>query len=636
MKSYPLLSTIETPADLRGLSRTELKQLAGELRAHVLASVSATGGHLSSNLGTVELTIALHHVFETPRDRLVWDVGHQTYPHKILTGRRDRMPSLRQLGGISGFPRRAESEYDTFGTAHSSTSISAVLGMALAAQIKGESRRAVAIIGDGAMTAGMAFEALNNAGMPHAGKVPDLLVVLNDNDMSISPPVGALNKYLARLMSGRFYGAAREGAKTVLKNAPPLFELARRFEEHAKGMVVPGTIFEEFGFNYVGPIDGHDLDALIPTLENLRDKPGAQFLHVVTKKGYGYKLAEADPVKYHGPTPFNPAEGIKKPATPSKTTFTQVFGQWLCDMAAKDPRLVGITPAMREGSGMVEFEKRFPGRYFDVGIAEQHAVTFAAGLACEGLKPVVAIYSTFLQRGYDQLIHDVAIQNLPVVFALDRAGIVGADGATHAGAYDIAYLRCIPGCSLIAPADENECRQALSAAFEQNHPVAVRYPRGAGAGAAAQNDLTALPWGKGEVRREAGRGGRRIAILAFGTLLYPALAAAEKLDATVANMRFVKPLDTELLLKLAGSHDALVTVEEGCVQGGAGSAVLEALQAAGVMLPVLTLGLPDEFIEHGDPAKLLAMLGLDAAGIEQSILKRFGAKLEVVRPAING
>ncbi|MBA3623794.1 MAG: 1-deoxy-D-xylulose-5-phosphate synthase, partial [Methylibium sp.] len=541
MKSYPLLSTIEAPADLRGLSRTELKQLAGELRAHVLASVSATGGHLSSNLGTVELTIALHHVFETPRDRLVWDVGHQTYPHKILTGRRDRMPSLRQLGGISGFPRRAESEYDTFGTAHSSTSISAVLGMALAAQIKGESRHAVAIIGDGAMTAGMAFEALNNAGMPHAGKVPDLLVVLNDNDMSISPPVGALNKYLARLMSGRFYGAAREGAKTVLKNAPPLFELARRFEEHAKGMVVPGTIFEEFGFNYVGPIDGHDLDALIPTLENLRDKPGAQFLHVVTKKGYGYKLAEADPVKYHGPTPFNPAEGIKKPVTPPKTTFTQVFGQWLCDMAAKDPRLVGITPAMREGSGMVEFERRFPGRYFDVGIAEQHAVTFAAGLACEGLKPVVAIYSTFLQRGYDQLIHDVAIQNLPVVFALDRAGIVGADGATHAGAYDIAYLRCIPNCSLIAPADENECRQALTAAFEQNHPVAVRYPRGAGAGAAAQNDLTALPWGKGEVRREAGRGGRRIAILAFGTLLYPALAAAEKLDASVANMRFVKP-----------------------------------------------------------------------------------------------
>ena len=635
MKSYPLLARIERPADLRGLSRAELEQLAGELRGHVLESVSQTGGHLSSNLGTVELTIALHYVFNTPHDRLVWDVGHQTYPHKILTGRRDRMPSLRQQGGISGFPRRDESEYDTFGTAHSSTSISAALGMAMAAQLKGEARHAVAIIGDGAMTAGMAFEALNNAGMPHAGKLPDVLVVLNDNDMSISPPVGALNKYLARLMSGKFYAAARQGAKTVLKNAPPLLELARRFEEHAKGMVVPGTIFEELGFTYVGPIDGHDLDSLIPTLENLRDREGPQFLHVVTKKGYGYKLAEADPVAYHGPGKFNPAEGLKKPAAVGKPTFTQVFGQWLCDMAAKDSRLVGITPAMREGSGMVEFHKRFPERYFDVGIAEQHAVTFAAGLACEGMKPVLAIYSTFLQRGYDQLIHDVAIQNLPVVFALDRAGLVGADGATHAGAYDIAFLRCVPNLSLIAPADENECRQALTSAFEQNHPVAVRYPRGAGVGTAVQVQLTALPWGRGELRREAGAGGRRIAILAFGTLLYPALAAAEKLDATVANMRFVKPLDTELLLRLARSHDALVTLEEGCVQGGAGSAVLEALQAAGVNVPVLQLGLPDEFIEHGDPAKLLAMLGLDAAGIEQSILKRFGAKLELVRPAIN-
>jgi len=630
MKSYPLLSTIDAPADLRRLSRAELRQLADELRDHVLTSVSQTGGHLSSNLGTVELTVALHCVFDTPEDRLVWDVGHQTYPHKILTGRRDRMGSLRQLGGISGFPRRDESEYDTFGTAHSSTSISAALGMALAAKIKGEDRRTVAIIGDGAMTAGMAFEALNNAGVAGA----NMLVVLNDNDMSISPPVGALNKYLARLMSGKFYDAAREGAKTVLKNAPPLFELARRFEEHAKGMVVPGTIFEEFGFTYVGPIDGHDLDALIPTLENLRDRKGPQFLHVVTKKGYGYKLAEADPVAYHGPSKFNPAEGIKKPATPPKTTFTQVFGQWLCDMAAKDERLVGITPAMREGSGMVEFEQRFPKRYFDVGIAEQHAVTFAGGLACEGMKPVVAIYSTFLQRGYDQLIHDVAIQNLPVVFALDRAGLVGADGATHAGAYDIAYIRCIPNCSLIAPADENECRQALTSAFEQSHPVAVRYPRGAGVGAAIDPELKALPWGCGELRRE-GRS-RRIAILAFGTLLYPALAAGERLDATVANMRFVKPLDTELLLQLARSHEALVTVEEGCLPGGAGSAVLEALQAAGVSIPVLNLGLPDSFVEHGDPAKLLGMLGLDAAGIEQSILKRFGGKLELVRPAING
>lgn len=633
MMNHPLLSTIDSPADLKRLGRAELKQLAAELRDYLLQSVSKTGGHLSSNLGTVELTIALHYVFNTPHDRLVWDVGHQTYPHKILTGRRDRMNTLRQFGGISGFPRRDESEYDTFGTAHSSTSISAALGMAMAAQLKGENRRAVAIIGDGAMTAGMAFEALNNGGMPHVGKVPNMLVVLNDNDMSISPPVGALNKYLARLMSGRFYAAARESAKAVLKNAPPLFELARRFEEHAKGMVVPGTIFEEFGFHYVGPIDGHDLDALIPTLENLRDKQGAQFLHVVTKKGYGYKLAEADPINYHGPGKFDPAVGLQKPATPPKPTFTQVFGQWLCDMAEADKRLVGITPAMREGSGMVEFEKRFPDRYHDVGIAEQHAVTFAAGLACEGLKPVVAIYSTFLQRAYDQLIHDVALQKLPVVFALDRAGIVGADGATHTGAYDIAYLRCIPHTSMLTPADENECRQALTTAFRQDHPVAVRYPRGSGAGVAARAELTELPWGKGEVRRR----GKRVAILAFGTVLYPALQAAERLDATVANMRFVKPLDVELVKELARSHEAIVTVEEGSTMGGAGSAVAEALHAAGLATPVLMLGLPDEFVEHGDPAKILALCGLDAAGIEQSVLKRFGGKLELVRPAaVNG
>lgn len=631
--NHSLLQSVNSPADVRRLSRAELKQLAIELRDYVLQSVSQTGGHLSSNLGTVELTIALHHVFNTPHDRLVWDVGHQTYPHKILTGRRDRMPTLRQLGGISGFPRRDESEYDTFGTAHSSTSISAALGMAIAARMKGENRKAVAIIGDGAMTAGMAFEALNNAGMPHACGQADMLVILNDNDMSISPPVGALNRYLARLMSGKFYTAAREGAKQVLKNAPPLFELARRFEEHAKGMVVPGTIFEEFGFNYVGPIDGHDLDSLIPTLENLRDKPGAQFLHVVTKKGYGYKLAEADPVNYHGPGKFDLKVGLQKPATAPKPTFTQVFGQWLCDMAEKDKRLVGITPAMREGSGMVEFEKRFPSRYHDVGIAEQHAVTFAAGLACEGLKPVVAIYSTFLQRAYDQLIHDVAIQNLPVVFALDRAGLVGADGATHAGAYDIAYLRCIPNMGVLTPADENECRQLLYTAFLQNHPVAVRYPRGAGIGAEIRVEMTEIPYGKGEIRRESGRpagqGGKRVAILAFGTLLYPALQAAERLDATVANMRFVKPLDVALVTELARSHDAIVTVEEGCTMGGAGSAVLEALHAAGIEVPVLTLGLPDEFVEHGDPAKLLARCGLDAAGIEQAILKRFG-----VRPAL--
>jgi len=632
---YPLLETIQSPADVRKLTRPELQQLVIELREFVLQSVSQTGGHLSSNLGTVELTIALHHVFNTPHDRLVWDVGHQTYPHKILTGRRERMASLRQFGGISGFPRRDESEYDTFGTAHSSTSISAALGMAVAARLKGEDRKAVAIIGDGAMSAGMAFEAMNNAGVSHA----DMLVVLNDNDMSISPPVGALNRHLARLMSGRFYAAARDTAKSVLKNAPPLLELARRFEEHAKGMVVPGTIFEEFGFNYVGPIDGHDLDSLIPTLENLKSLKGPQFLHVVTKKGMGYKLAEADPVNYHGPGKFDPAIGLQKPSTPPKTTFTHVFGQWLCDMAAVDDRLVGITPAMREGSGMVEFEKRFPSRYHDVGIAEQHAVTFAAGLACEGLKPVVAIYSTFLQRAYDQLIHDVAIQNLPVVFALDRAGLVGADGATHAGAYDIAYLRCIPNMSVLTPADENECRQALYTAFKQNHPTAVRYPRGAGAGVAVQGTMTEIPFGKAELRREiertVGQGGPRVAILAFGTLLYPALAAAAKLDATVANMRFVKPLDAGLVAELARSHDAIVTVEEGCVMGGAGSAVQEALAAAGIAVPVLALGLPDEFVEHGDPAKLLAMCGLDAAGIEQSILKRFGAKPALVRSVVN-
>ncbi|WP_442909541.1 1-deoxy-D-xylulose-5-phosphate synthase [Hydrogenophaga sp.] len=618
-----LLSSIESPADVRRLTRAQLLPLADELRSYLLQSVARTGGHLSSNLGTVELTLALHYVFNTPEDRLVWDVGHQTYPHKILTGRRDRMSTLRQLGGISGFPRRSESEYDTFGTAHSSTSISAALGMAMGAKIKGEQRNAVAIIGDGAMTAGMAFEALNNAGVAEGR----LLVVLNDNDMSISPPVGALNRYLAQLMSGQFYAAAKNVGKQVLKGAPPLFELAKRLEEQAKGMVVPATLFEKFGFNYIGPIDGHDLNSLIPTLENIRHlletDSGPQFLHVVTKKGQGYKLAENDPVAYHGPGTFDPAVGIVKSASAPKTTFTQVFGQWLCDMAAADERLVGITPAMREGSGMVEFERRFPARYFDVGIAEQHAVTFAAGLACEGLKPVVAIYSTFLQRGYDQLIHDVALQNLPMVFALDRAGLVGADGATHAGAYDIAFLRCIPNMAVACPADEAECRQLLSTAHAQNQPVAVRYPRGAGVGAAVPISLEGLPFGKGELRRQ----GKGIAILAFGTLLHPALAAGEKLGASVANMRWAKPLDVELLRELAGTHEALVTVEEGCLPGGAGSAVLEALQSEGFNLPVLSLGLPDEFSEHGDPAKLLSALGLDATGIEASIRARFESLL---------
>ena len=615
-----MLDSIYSPADLRHLPRTQLRALADELRSYLLDTVSKTGGHLSSNLGTVELTVALHYVFNTPDDRLVWDVGHQTYPHKILTGRRLQMSTLRQFGGLSGFPRRDESPYDTFGTAHSSTSISAALGMALASRQKGESRRAVAIIGDGAMSAGMAFEAMNNAGVYDDCK---LLVVLNDNDMSISPPVGALNRYLAQLMSGRFYASARQVGKQVLSVAPPLLELAKRLESHAKGIVVPATLFENFGFNYIGPIDGHDLESLIPTMENIRqlmdNGAGPQFLHVVTKKGQGYKLAEVDPVAYHGPGKFDPAMGLQKSTMPPKQTFTQVFGQWLCDMAEHDSRLVGITPAMREGSGMVEFHRRFPERYHDVGIAEQHAVTFAAGMACEGLKPVIAIYSTFLQRGYDQLIHDVALQNLPVVFALDRAGLVGADGATHAGAYDIAFLRCIPNMSIACPADEGECRQLLSSAFEQSHPVAVRYPRGAGAGVVPDTSLASLPFGKGEVRRK----GERIAVLVFGTLLYPAIEAAEKLNATVVNMRWAKPLDLELLLKVAAEHEALVTVEEGAVMGGAGSAVGEALQAAGIVMPVLQLGLKDEFIEHGEPAYLLGLQGLSAAGIEEAIAARF-------------
>ncbi len=610
-----MLESIHSPEDLRKLQRSDLPRLAADVRQCVLDNVSQTGGHLSSNLGTVELTVALHYVFNTPEDRIVWDVGHQTYPHKILTGRRERMPTLRQLGGLSGFPRRDESEYDTFGTAHSSTSISAALGMAIAARQKGESRHAVAVIGDGAMTAGMAFEAMNNAGIEDC----KLLVILNDNDMSISPPVGALNRYLAQLMSGRFYSTAKNMGKNVLKSAPPLFELAKRFEQHAKGMVVPATMFEQFGFNYIGPIDGHDLDSLIPTLENIKQLKGPQFLHVITKKGQGYKLAEDDPVNYHGPGKFDPKVGLVPAATTPKPAFMHIFGQWLCDMAAADQRLVGITPAMREGSGMVEFHKRFPDRYYDVGIAEQHAVTFAAGLACEGLKPVLAIYSTFLQRGYDQLIHDVALQNLPVVFALDRAGLVGADGATHAGAYDIAYLRCIPNVSVACPSDERECRLLLSTAYAQNHPVAVRYPRGTGVGVEAGGDLQTLPFGKAEIRRE----GQGVCILAFGTLLYPALQVAEKINATVVNMRWAKPLDLEMVLAMAARHEHLVTVEDACVMGGAGSAVSEALQKANVLRSILSLGLPDEFVEHGDPAKLMALLGLDAAGIEKSIRQKW-------------
>jgi len=608
---HDLLDSIHSPQDVRQLTRPQLRVLADELRDYLLKSVSQTGGHLSSNLGTVELTVALHHVFNTPHDRLVWDVGHQTYPHKILTGRKNRMNTLRQLGGISGFPRREESEFDAFGTAHSSTSISAALGMALAAKQKGEDRRAVAIIGDGAMTAGMAFEALNNAGVSDC----NFLVILNDNDMSISPPVGALNRYLAQLMSGRFYATAKEMGKQVLKGAPPLFELAKRFESQAKGLVVPATLFEKFGFNYIGPIDGHDLDSLIPTLENIKQLSGPQFLHVVTKKGQGYDLAEADPVTYHGPSKFDPSIGIVAPTSAPKKTFSNIFGDWLCDMAQVDPLTVAITPAMREGSGMVAYHQKFPDRYFDVGIAEQHALTFAAGLACEGLRPVVAIYSTFLQRAYDQLIHDVALQKLPMVLALDRAGIVGADGPTHAGVYDIAFLRCIPNVSIACPADENECHQLLTTAHKQDHTVAVRYPRGSGAGTVIEHKLQGLPFAKGEIRRQ----GQDLVILAFGTLLYPALKAAESLNATVANMRWAKPLDTELLIQLANSHSIIVTVEEGALMGGAGSAVLEALQDAGIQKPVLRLGVPDIFTEHGDPNLLLAQLGLDAKGIESSI-----------------
>ena len=630
------LDSIHSPADLKKLSRDELPALADELRQFVLDSVSQTGGHLSSNLGTVELSIALHYVFDTPADRIVWDVGHQSYPHKILTGRREQMKTLRQFDGLAGFPRRSESEYDAFGTGHSSTSISAAMGMARAFQTLGEHQVAVAVIGDSAMTGGMAFEAMNNAGV--YDDLP-LVVILNDNDMSISPAVGALNRHLARLLSGNIYSATKKGIDSVLSIAPPLREFAKRLEDHAKGMVSPSTIFQEFGFNYFGPIDGHDLDALVPMLQNVRrlaiEGRGPQFLHVVTRKGQGYELAEADPVLYHGPSKFNPDEGVKKPTAPANKTFTQVFGEWLCDMAHADPLLIGITPAMREGSGLVEFEKQFPNRYYDVGIAEQHAVTFAAGMACEGMKPVVAIYSTFLQRAYDQLIHDVAIQDLPILFALDRAGLVGADGATHAGSYDIAFLRCIPNMLIMTPSDEAECRDLLTTAYHQNHPSAVRYPRGAGVGATPSKELRTVPFGKAELRRKSSAAsGQRIAILAFGTLLYPALEVGEQLNATVANMRFVKPLDVELLKTLAQDHDYFVTIEDGVIQGGAGSACLEALAAMGLNRPLLQLGLPDSFIEHGDYKLLMANCGLNAEGILKSIHERFSAVLPVNWAAI--
>ena len=611
MNTYPLLDTIDHPAQLRELDRKQLQQLAEELRTFLVESVSRTGGHLSSNLGMVELTVALHYVFDTPNDRLVWDVGHQTYAHKILTGRRAGMAKLRSHGGVSGFPKRCESPYDTFGVGHSSTSISAALGMALAAKLNGDARRTVAIIGDGAMSAGQAFEALNNAGVADA----DMLVILNDNDMSISRPVGALNKYLARALSGSAFNAARRAGEKVLGVSPSLLEFANRVEEHVKGMLTPGTLFEELGFNYIGPIDGHDLDSLIPTLQNLQKLKGPQFLHVVTRKGQGYKLAEVDPILYHGVSKFQPEIGIEGGKSGGSPTYTQVFGQWLCDMAAVEPKLIAITPAMGEGSGMMEFAERFPERYFDVGIAEQHAVTFAAGLACEGMRPVVAIYSTFLQRGYDQLLHDVALQKLPVVFALDRGGLVGADGPTHHGAFDLSYLACIPNMVVMAPGDEEECRRMLTTAFRHDGPCAVRYPRGTGPGGKTQATLEDIPLGKGEIRRR----GKNVALLAFGSMLTPALQAAEELDATVANMRFVKPIDRELIVELAREHSLLISIEENVVIGGAGAEVARVLDETGSPARFARMGLPDRFIDHGDQFKLLAEAGLDKAGILRTV-----------------
>ena len=612
--NFPLLESINSPADLKLLERKQLPQLAQELRGYLLDTVSQTGGHLASNLGAVELTIALHFVFDTPQDKLIWDVGHQSYPHKVLTGRRQRMNSMRKKGGLAGFPKREESLFDAFGVGHSSTSISAAHGMAEAFKLKGEPHKAIAVIGDGAMTAGQAFEGLNNAGDHDA----DVLVILNDNEMSISPNVGALSNYLAKLLSGGFYNSVRKSGSYMLDAIPPIRELARKTEEHVKGMLTPGALFEEFGFNYIGPIDGHDLDTLVTTLSNIKKLSGPQFLHVVTRKGEGYKLAVADPTKYHAVTPFQPENGIESKA--SKLTYTKVFGDWLCDMAAQDSRLVGITPAMREGSGLVRFAEQYPQRYFDAGIAEQHAVTFAAGMACEGYKPVVAIYSTFLQRAYDQLIHDVALQNLPVVFAIDRGGLVGADGPTHAGAYDISFMRCIPNVAVLVPSDENECRQMLYTAFLHDGPAAVRYPRGGGPGVAVEAEMQAIPFGKGEMRRVGSKG----AILAFGTLLTAAITVAETLDLSVANMRFVKPLDEALVLELAQTHDWLVTLEENAVMGGAGSAVLECLSAHGVVKPVLQIGLPDRLVEHGEQSELWAECGLDAAGILATIQARFG------------
>lgn len=606
-----LLQQIDNPSQMKALSVADLTQLADELREFIIQSVSQSGGHLSSGLGTVELTVALHHVFNTPDDRLVWDVGHQSYPHKILTGRRDQMSTIRTKDGLSGFPRREESSYDTFGVGHSSTSIGAALGMAIAAKHQNIDRRAVAIIGDGALTAGMAFEALNHAGDLDA----NLLVILNDNDMSISPNVGGMSNYLAKLLSGKMYSSMRESSKKVLGKMPSVWELARRAEEHMKGMVVPGTLFEELGFNYIGPIDGHDMDTLVKTLSNLRNLSGPQFLHIVTKKGKGYTPAEENPIAYHGVGKFCPESGKLEKSSSKTPTYTQVFGQWLSDMAKADDKLVAITPAMREGSGLVEFSEQFPNRYFDVGIAEQHAVTVAAGMACDGLKPVVAIYSTFLQRAYDQLIHDVALQNLPVLFAIDRAGVVGPDGATHAGSFDISYMRCIPNMTIMAASDENECRQMLSTGFKLNSPSAVRYPRGTGPGTEVSTNLTALKVGKGEVRLK----GKNIALLSFGSVLAESLIAGKKLNATVANMRFIKPLDEELVLQLSTEHDVIITLEDNAVMGGAGSAVNEFLLKQQCQNRILNLGLPDTFMEHASREQLLDDAGLSTSGILRAI-----------------
>ncbi len=611
-KKYPLLETIDTPDDLRKLPASKLEDVARELREFLLHTVSGIGGHFAAGMGTVELTVALHYVLDTPRDRVVWDVGHQAYPHKILTGRRERLHTIRQKGGVAPFPKRSESRYDTFGVGHSSTSISAALGMAIAAEQTGSKRKCVAVIGDGGMTAGQPFEAMFQAGAHGA----NMLVILNDNEMSISPNVGALTHHFARLLSGKTYAHMKEGSKKVLSKMPPVWEIAKRAEEHVKGLIVPGTLFEELGFNYIGPIDGHDLETLIDTLKNIVELPGPQFLHIVTRKGKGYEHAEADPVKYHGVGVFDPAVGIVPSTKPAKPTYSGVFGDWLCDMAAQDERLVAITPAMREGSGLVKFEKKFPKRYFDVGIAEQHCVTVAAGMACDGLKPVVAIYSTFLQRGYDQLIHDVVVnEGLPVLFAIDRAGCVGADGPTHNGAYDLTFMRCLPKMVIMAPSDENECRQMLYTGFQLDQPAAVRYPRGGGAGVEVQKQMTALPIGKAELRRE----GQEVAILSFGNLLSVCETVAEELDATLVNMRFVKPLDEEMILKMAASHSLLVTVEDNVIAGGAGSGVSEFLAAQGISQRIIHIGHPDRLLEHASQEEMLADAGLDSAGISKVI-----------------